>query len=596
MARVALVQCPFWEVVHPKPAMGYLSAYLKKHGHEPLPFDFEIEFFNETPDDLKKYFHPDMGVAEVAPRMGLFERLDEWAKRVVSAAPDLVGMSIYYSTEQVSLELAKRIKALAPNLPIIFGGPSCDRRVHGPRLLESGAVDIVASGEGEATLLDVVERLDVGEPIAGAPGTLAREDGRAIDGGERELISDLDELPLPYYEPFDLKQYAIPDTLAILGSRGCPNRCKFCSERAFWKRYRRRSGESIYGELKHFHETKGVERFIFVDSLINGDMRELEKWLDLVIEDGMRIRWYGNAMLRKEMSYRMLLKMARAGCVLLQLGIESASPRVRGSMSKSADIGMVQQEVKDAARAGIGIMGYFIVAYPSEKTVDFAKTLWFISRNRKRINHIVRPTYPYVVLPSSTLFDEREKWGITIPEGEYHLWTDGKSTFKKRMRRLKFFRWWVNRLGIPSDIGPDVFDVGRPVEPRQTKLPPKDRVFEIVSVSGAEDTRAGGEAAFDVELRYTGSKTLWDYACAKRWPVGLGYHILNPDGSYATFDDGTRVYLDRPIGPGDTERFTIEVSAPAETGEYLVEFALVQDRVGWFTESSGHRARLVVKS
>ncbi|HDH97278.1 MAG TPA: radical SAM protein, partial [Proteobacteria bacterium] len=346
--------------------------------------------------------------------------------------------------------------------------------------------------------------------------------------------------------------------------------------------------------LKHFHETKGVKRFIFVDSLINGNMRELEKWLDLVIEDGMRIRWYGFAILRKQMDARIAYKMARAGCVLLQLGIESASPRVRKSMNKSPDMRMVQDVVKAVSDAGIRIQGLFIVGYPTERWTDFAKTLWFIAKNKGRINHIVRPTYPYVVLPSSILFDEREKWGITFPEGQYHLWTDGRSTFEKRMRRLKIFKWWVNLLKISSEIGPEVFEIGRVVKERQKRLAPEDRVFEITGIDGPGEARAGGKARFVVEIRYTGKAMLWDYESAKRHPVGLGYHIYGADGDLVSFDDGTRVYLDRPLAPNDTERFAIEVGAPEDAGEYLVEFALVQDRVGWFSETSGRRARLAV--
>jgi len=595
MARVALVQCPFWEIIHPKTAMGYLSSVLRQNGHEPLLFDFEMEFFWQTPDELKKYFHPDMGTSEIAPKMGLFEQLDGWAKRVVEEKPDLVGMSIYYSTEQVSLELAKRIKKLAPNLPIIFGGPSCDKRVHGPKFLESNAVDIVATGEGEMTLLDTVNRVQRGESLAGIEGTIARQNGQIVDGGERALIPKLDELPLPYYEPFDLSKYAIPGTLAILGSRGCPNRCKFCSERAFWKKYRYRSGENIYHELKHFYETKKVRRFIFVDSLINGNMRELEKWLGLVIDDGMRFKWYGFAMLRREMDERLALKLARSGCVLLQLGIESASPKIRKSMAKSPDVKMVQQVVRDVAKAGIRIQGLFIVGYPSETVVDFAKNLWFIFKNRKNINHIVRPTYPYVLLPSSILFDEREKYGITYPEGKYHEWTDGKSTLERRMKKLKIFKWFVNKLKISSEIGPEVFDIGRSIKPKQKQLKPNDRVFEILKIDGPTEAKPDSKAKFKVELEYKGAEILWDYQSAKNLPIGLGYHIKRQDGSYEAFDDGTRIYIDRPLGPGDKERFEIEVIAPKQEGEYSIEFRLVQDRVGWFEERAGHKVGLDVR-
>jgi len=591
--KVALVQCPLWGINQPPPGLAYLSAALRAAGHEVEVFHFELELFHSVDPALRKHFQSDMGYDQVYSLLGIEGFLDRWAERVVESGARMVGVSMFYMTEYVSLQLVSKIKELNPMIAVVLGGPSCDRGVHGPSFIQREDVDAVTVGEGEWTVVEIADALEAdGALVRPIPGVLARIDGSVVDGGDRPLIEPVDEIAFPDYADFDLTRYARPNTLALFTSRGCPNRCKFCSERKFWRKYRARSAENVFEEIRGHYEN-GVRRFYLVDSLINGNMRQLEELMDRIIESNMEIRWYGMAMLRKEMTRELLEKMARAGCLLLQYGIESGSRRVRKDMGKRESVDLVHRILRDTHGAGIRIQGLFIVGYPTERYRHFLATLWFIYRNSRFFDYVVRPTCPYVCLPNSTLFEERDSYGIVLSEPDYSGWTsmDGCNTLERRTRRLDLYKKFVKRLNIPSDIGPEIFGFEVEKSKRGVSLEESDRKVDIVDVQGPGRMDRKGEARFAVRLRNQGGSALYGWGEYDGNPVGLGYHWLDGSGNVLVFDDSSRTYLETEVDPGETADLEILVKAPRKAGEYILEMALVQDGVDWFRTIRPEAAR-----
>jgi radical SAM superfamily enzyme YgiQ (UPF0313 family) len=586
--NVALVQCPLWSVTEPPLGLAYVAAALREAGIAVAIHDLEIELFNRVDPSKRPLFAPDTGARKLLGDAEMEALLGEWADRVVATGARIVGLSIFYSTEETSLDLARRIKARDARVRIVLGGPSCDRHVHGPRLVALPEVDAVVLGEGERTVVELVKNFDEATGRFGdTPGALTKDSsGNVVDGGDRPIERDLDSIAFPDFSPFDLSQYARPGSLALLTSRGCPNRCKFCSERGFWKKFRTRSPENVFAEIKHHHDTLGVRRFYWVDSLINGDVRKLDRLLDLILADGLKIRWYGMAMVRREMTGDLLAKMARAGCVLLQYGIESGSSRVRREMGKTSDIGLVERVVRDTHRAGIRVHGLFIVGYPTEKFSDFLATLRFIRRNRDAITYLVRPTCPYVCLPNSILFEEKDAWGIRVDGEHYAEWTsqDGRNTFAARKRRLAAFHWVARRLKIPQEFGPEIFEDPAP-KAKRTDAPPipeTHRRVRFLAVAGPSSLSGKTPARFAVTFANAGDATFPAWREAGARPVGLGYHWIDAGGKVAVFDDQVRAYLDAPVAPGGEAALTIDVAPPAKPGAHVLRFQVVQDGVAWF--------------
>lgn len=600
--KVALVQCPLWAVTEPPPGLAYLAAALKDASVDVEIHDIEIEFFNEVDPVYRPLFAPDAGLQDVLGELGLDEFLEKWAKRIVAGGAGIVGLSIFFSTQEASLDLARRIKRLAPKVKIVLGGPSCDRFVHGLKLIEDPSVDAVVTGEGEQTMPELVSNLDESSGLfAKTLGALIKgAAGEVLDGDDRPVTQDLNTISFPDFTAFDLDRYARPGSLPLLTSRGCPNRCKFCSDRGFWRKYRARSAENIFTELKKQHDELGVHRFYWVDSLINGRMKELDRLLDLILENDLKLQWYGFASIRKSMTAEYLEKMARAGCVLLQYGIETGSGRVRDSMGKSSNIGLVQRVVRDTHRAGIRVQGLFIVGYPTEKTRDFLATLFFIWRNRKYIDYLVRPTCPYVCLPGSILFEERNQWGIMVDGDRYAEWTctDPGNTYDKRKRRLALFHKFVRWIGIGPQIGLDVFSevgtAGNGEEPDQEQLAAEDFPVIIDSMEGPARLVSGVKAKYTLRLVNKGRAVFRKLSQAGNHPVGIGYHWLDHSGQVIVFDDGARVYLNDSLDPGGEILLELEVSPPADTGDYRLRFEAVQDGVVWLKSRQAEAAEMTV--
>jgi len=119
---------------------------------------------------------------------------------------------------------------------------------------------------------------------------------------------------MPDYSDFkddiNLRLYREPHRLDIFDSHSCPTRCHFCSEWQFWGKFRSKSGKRIYEEVQqHMRDYPQVNYFYFIGSLVNGDIRVLEDFCDLVIKNKLNIQWAAQAVIRPEMSKRLLKKL-----------------------------------------------------------------------------------------------------------------------------------------------------------------------------------------------------------------------------------------------------------------------------------------------
>ncbi|MDP8256856.1 MAG: radical SAM protein [Candidatus Alcyoniella australis] len=598
--QVALVQCPFWTVEDPPLGMAYLVAALRNAEIEVAAFDFGVELHNELPPEMRPYFHADRGLDRDRGSIGIDEmiqqKIEGWAQRVLSSGARIVGLSIFFTTEEVSFKLARAIRRRDPQIAIVFGGPSCNRNVHAQRFIQSDVPDAVVVGEGERTAVELVRSLlETGrfEPV---PGALVRRDGEVLDGGDRPLIEPVDQIAFPEFADLLPLGYARGDVLSVTSSRGCPNHCKYCSERGFWQRYRCRSGENLFEEIKLHAQRFGIYKFNMVDSILNADVRKLERFCDLVIESGIPIRWYGMAMPHRQMTPELLRKMRAAGCTMLQYGIESLSPSVRKSMGKSDDIAMVERVLRDTNAAGIRIHGLMIIGFPGERRRDLWRTMWGIVRLRKVLDYVVRPTCPCVLLPNSPIYEEREQLGIKLEDELYAQWEtdDPPSNFASRSRDLDRFKRLLERLKIPGELGSEIFEPAPVAWASRERLDETQRRVRITDVSGPASLANGQSRTYRVSLQNPSERYWAGRALASGTPIGLAYHWRERDGSVAVFDDSQRAYLERTLPPGGVLDLEIEVAAPKRSGAMLLEFTLVQDNVGWFEPENPQAASIEV--
>ncbi|MBN2482616.1 MAG: radical SAM protein [Candidatus Omnitrophica bacterium] len=445
-----LVMCPAWGVLHPPANLAYLKAFLAGQGLGVKCFDFNVELYEIFPQ--KKFW--DLNYPEYFIIPHLFSRhiypviekhIDDWAHEILQDDPATVGFSLYMSTVNVSVLLAKKLKGLNPHMTLVAGGAEVNRikkiLIEGVRpatplnreLFE--VFDLLIDGEGEDGLYEICRRKDKTRGFHDVPGIVYASTEKLCAMPPRPLIHDLDSIPFPVFDDFILKKY-ITDTLPLVTSRGCVNRCAFCADSPLWKTYRCMSAEKVVADMKTLAARYRMNDFEIVDSTFNGDISRVEDMCDLILQKRLKVRWSAKAIVRKEMDFRLLEKMRRAGCVSLAYGIESGSESILKDMGKTFSVGLAEKVIRDTHDAGISANTFFLIGFPTETDQDFQKTIVFMKRNARFIQSFAQVTGCHIE-EGSSLGMNPERWGIRFePDG----WYSEKSTPAVRKQRLEEFR------------------------------------------------------------------------------------------------------------------------------------------------------------
>ncbi len=421
---VYLAHMPQWDVCQPPMGISYIGGFLKNKGYNVQLSDFSIELYSQLKEDEKfimsngayhiNWIHEEQYRPEVYPKIASF--IDECAETILSQNPTIVGFSVLTTNILPTIDLAKNLKARNPYIKIILGGPYVTRYEGAPWAIKQECIDFVVPDEGEEVSAELVNFiLEDKVNYQDIKGLIFRDtDNNVIDTGPREMIEDINQIPYPLYEMFPLHKYSDP-SIPILGSRGCIFACSFCSETVFWKRFRYRSADNIVTEFKHHLNHFKTNYFYIVDSLINGDMKELVKMCELIIAEGLDIKWGGKASIRTQMTKEVLELMVKAGCDNLQYGIESGSPKVIREMRKGFTAPIAKRVLRDSCDAGIKVGCFFLVGFPTETNEDYEETKSFIKDIEPYLDHLI-PGFGMGILAGSEVHDNPDKFGIKWDE------------------------------------------------------------------------------------------------------------------------------------------------------------------------------------
>jgi radical SAM superfamily enzyme YgiQ (UPF0313 family) len=457
--KLALIQCPAWTVESPPYALALLSAVLARNSHEVKCFDLNASLFHfcknkAQPSSLDAEcwtmgFRGNVWYDENVVLDFIKENeahIDRLIDGVLGSGAIVVGFSVQSTSKHFSLEIARKIKQRDPKKVIIFGGPLCFLNCYGVDILKDFPfLDAVCLSEAEEAFVAYLDDLENVRGDNLCPGIAFRsKDGSIIDGGPAPLIESLDALPFADYSIFDLSLYE-KSLLPIATSRGCFNKCTFCSESPHWRRYRPRSAQNIYSEIIHQQQRyPHIDRFWFNDSLINGDMRALGELCDLLIANGVKIKWGGQGMIRREMTLEFLSRMRQAGCEVISYGVESGSDGVLKMMRKGYPAELAAQVIRKTAEAGIQVIFNIIIGFPTETDKEFQETLSFVSRLKSLAVHIELPMY--LLLKGSYIYEHPAEFNVdphsyrlSDPQGRW-ISGDGLNTYEVRQARLDRMR------------------------------------------------------------------------------------------------------------------------------------------------------------
>lgn len=383
--KIVLVFPPFYlEPMYNLPPLGLinLSTALKDSSHQTVLIDFVL-------DIRKKTLQMGKGI------------YDDCAERILEEAPDLVGFSAQCTTYPAVIQISKKVKAKRPSTKIVFGGHNASF-VDQVTLERYPFVDCIVRGEGEITFKKMVAAYGSGKDEKGIAGVTFRKGDEIIRNKERDLISNLDELPLPDYRfsaPFSEYRDAcgLPRSIAILEvGRGCPHQCIYCSESILWRRTTRTFPVSrLVREMENLYKNFGAECFLLAYDQFTARRRFVEAFCRHLIDKGLNhLPWYCISRL-DSVDAGLLGLMKEAGCESMCYGIDSGSKRTLSFIRKNIDQEILYKRVVETADQGVIPTLSFVIGFPEEEKEDIDETLCMALRTG-----IVGNSNPLIQLPT----------------------------------------------------------------------------------------------------------------------------------------------------------------------------------------------------
>ncbi len=323
---------------------------------------------------------------------------DEELDSVMSSFdPQVVGIGVMTIECKYGFVDAAKVKEINPEVTVVFGGPHCS---HEPRfILNDPNVDLMVSGEGDLTIVELINALEQGKDIENVPGIAYKINGSYIRTADRPVIRDLDQFDQEYnlinlerYFNFQSSMDFFPvfrnkRFLPLVTSRGCPFKCTYCHD-IFDKSIQYRSPKAVVDEIEYLIKKYGVREFHIVDDVFNVNMKRAKIVLDAIIERNLNIHIsFPNGLRADFFDDELIDKMQRAGVYRMALGIESGSQRIQDMIKKDLDINIIYDVVEKLTRARMSVHGFFMLGFPSEtrdemkETIDFACDLGLTTAN-----------------------------------------------------------------------------------------------------------------------------------------------------------------------------------------------------------------------
>lgn len=310
-------------------------------------------------------------------------------KRIENAKPDIVSITAPTPPMKHVYKISEIIKEIYPDTPIIAGGihPTV---LPEKTMVEGGKIDFIVVGEGEATFTELLQALSAGQKeFSNIAGLYWRRENEIIVNQRRGLIKNLDEIPFPARDIFNLKLYYPAPTkklseenaTPILTSRGCAFNCLHCISRSIWQGYvRYRSADNVVAEIEECVNKYKLREFNFCDDTFTIDKKRVIEICHKIIEKKLRIYWLCLTRVNT-IDDELVRAIKEAGCRKISFGLESGNQKILDLMRKKTTLEQGREAVKIAKKHGLETHAGFMfgnvgeTAQTIKETINFAKSL-----------------------------------------------------------------------------------------------------------------------------------------------------------------------------------------------------------------------------
>ncbi len=385
--RVLLLSTPHPLEESPLPPLSltYLAGVLAQEGIEVKILDF-----------LVTHYHPKK----------LRRELEEYR-------PLLVGTACVTLNYPIARRMLKVCKDFDSRIFTVIGGPHVTFALE-QTLLSSPWIDAIAIGEGERTLVELTRAVAGGKDIHQVSGLAFADGGTVVKTSHRQLIENLDQLPLPARELLPMARYrALGMPCTVITSRGCPYKCIFCSgHRMFGPRVRFRSPGLVVDEIERLQRDFGLVKINIVDDTFTLNQSHAQGVCEEMLRRNLEMKWSVFARVDR-IDEDLAQLMNRAGCGWVLFGVESADEGILKIIKKGTTPEDVRRGVKIAAEAGINVFNSFILGLPGETRETARKSLAFGDELYQQYGakygfHMLSP------LPGTEIYERAEDYGIRV--------------------------------------------------------------------------------------------------------------------------------------------------------------------------------------
>ena len=389
--------------------LAYISAVLKRKAYEVKTIDSIAPFKKYTKNDIKEL--------------------------IKTYNPDVVGFSLFINFISDVYDFVKELKQIFPEVVFIAGGPHASAL---PRELISNGFDFVVIGEGEETVVELVEGIKKKTPSFENIKGIAYKSGNNIVITEpRPLIKNLDSLPIPEREPSPIENYTgsmDPDSdpyfWIMSSSRGCPFDCLYCMNAGvFGRGYRFRSAENMFEEIKYLNDVFGAKYLYFIDDEFMMRKERVYQFVDLLIKNRLNIGWTALGRITS-INTEFIDRMVEGGLKEICYGVESGDPITLEKINKKMSLEQIKQGIKYTLDSKVPVFGVNnMIGFPWEGR----ENIW----NTYKLNRSIPRD-----VPASHSF-----W-IPIPFPRTGL-------YENYHRQYNFTNWWLNKNNFSPEYDKD---------------------------------------------------------------------------------------------------------------------------------------------
>jgi len=416
----------------------YLAAYLRQKGFRCLIVD----------------------IKDTNGRTDIHKIEQATVDRILSINPPFVGFTCLSAEYSCVLRMARNLRERGFEGKIIAGG-------HHPTFYPQDFIyarspfDYVVLGEGEVTIVELLDSLLHCRDVAGVAG-LAYLDGEIRFTPKRAVMEDLGLLPMPAYDLLDMDFYLQPRTSIIRYSifagvdiqttRGCPCQCSYCGNPSLWavhhykKRFRCRPVSQVLDELEFLHRRYRIDSFFINDDSFTVSEERVREFCEGLRQRQLHTLVWGIQTRVNIFTENMANILKKSGCVQVEFGVESGSPRILKLMKKGITLEQVRRAYATCRQLRLRTFANFMINTPTETEEDLRATM--------RLAREIRAThygfFVTVPLPGTEIYKDyvrpplsKNEYDIYLGSNPYKGIVDPRFKLCRHGRNIRFLAAWL---------------------------------------------------------------------------------------------------------------------------------------------------------